>query len=87
MGHSITPTYRLEYWDGSTHSQAWQGRATVKRLESWVFDYSASLRAGGVNQHISRSLGYIPYPTIAVIVRQSDGERVAEWSAGKFQVY
>ena len=91
MGRSYTPVYRLEFYDGRSEKgcmvQAWKGKASAQALEQWVFSYSKSLELGGVNQHISLSLGHIPYPNKARIVRQSNGEVVAEWKAGLFQVY
>jgi hypothetical protein len=91
MGRSYTPVYRLEFYEGRPEKgcmvQAWKGKATTQALEQWVFSYSKSLELGGVNQHISLSLGHIPYPNKARIVRQSNGEVVAEWKAGLFQVY
>ena len=87
MGKSYTPTYRLEFNDGKPQMQAWKGRATDQALEQWIYSYAKSLELGGVNQHISLSLGHIPYPNKARIVRQSNGEVVAEWKAGLFQVY
>lgn len=87
MGRSYTPTYRLEFHDGSPQVQAWRGKATAGALEQWVFSYSKSLELGGVNQHISQKLGHIPYPNKARIVRQATGEVVAKWKAGLFQVY
>ena len=87
MGKSITPTYRLEFNDGKPQMQAWKGRATDQALERWIYSYAKSLELGGVNQHISLSLGHIPYLYSARIVRQATGEVVATWKAGMFQVW
>jgi hypothetical protein len=61
------------------------GRPTAKNLERWVAEYHRSLEPGGVNVHISRSLGYVPYLNSARIVH-NDGsnEVVAEWHAPMF---
>ena len=91
MGRSYTPVYRLEFYEGRSEKgcmvQAWKGKATTQALEQWVFSYSKSLELGGVNQHISLSLGHIPYLYSARIVRQATGEVVATWKAGMFQVW
>ncbi len=91
MGKSYTPTYRLEFHDGTSEKgymvQAWKGKATIQALEQWIYSYAKSLELGGVNQHISISLGHIPYPYSARIVRQATGEVVATWKAGMFQVW
>jgi hypothetical protein len=53
------------------HQPAWNtkqnGRPTVENLARYVLAYATSLELGGVNDHISRSLGYIPYPDHTVI--------------------
>lgn len=87
MGRTYTPTFRLEM-DGVT-AATWDGkkRPTNDNLRTFVMDYAASLKLGGVNEHISKALGYIPYPGWARIVRQSNNEVVAQWKAGLFQVY
>lgn len=78
MGRSYTPPYRVEH-DGSTPS-AWRreyGKPTEANLSKFIQEYSRSLEAGGCNQHVSKPLGYIPYPSWARIVRQCDGVVVA----------
>lgn len=87
MGRSLIPMYRLEFDDGTRNVQAWRGRASVVALEEWITAYVKSLSIGGVNEHISRTLGYIPFPRTAKIVRQKDNVIVAEWHAGMFHVY
>ena len=89
MGKSFTPKYRLEM-DGVT-PMAWtvkyHGQANEANLRTHVFGYAKSLELGGANQHISKALGHIPYPTGAKIVNQLTGHVVATWKAGMFQVY
>lgn len=63
------------------------GLPTDTNLEKWIYAYAKSLELGGVNEHISKSEGAIPYPTSAKIVNQFTGEVVAEWKAGMFQVW
>lgn len=92
MGKSYTPKYRLEFQDStrkafSWECQAWKGKTTQKALEAWIFGYADSLKIGGVNEHISKALGLIPYPTKARIIRQADDQIMAEWEAGMFQCF
>jgi len=68
-------------------SLIWRGKATQKRLEEYVMQYGKSLELGGANEHISKSLGYIPYPNKAILIRQSTNEVVATWQAAMFQVW
>ena len=86
MGRTITPTYRLEMEEqrlGSTSPAAWKGRPTDANLERYVLAYVD----GGVNVHLSESLGYMPIPHAARVVRQSTGQVVASWKAAMFQVF
>jgi hypothetical protein len=47
--------------------------------------YGKSLEVGGANEHISNSLGHIPYPDRAVIRHNNQTrEVVVEWRAGAF---
>lgn len=93
MGRTVTCTYRLEVWEGRNkpvtpmcwNSKGW-GRPTKANLAKWVSKYIKSLQKGGANYHVSRSLGYIPVPTKAKIIRQKTGEVVATWLAPKFMV-
>lgn len=94
MGRTITPSYRVELMEHRVGSfgpavnrMGWDGRPTVANLERYVFAYVDSLKAGGVNAHISESLGYIPIPHSARIVRQKTGRIVASWQAAMFQAF
>jgi hypothetical protein len=89
MGKTTTPKYRLVLTDqAGSHVMIWRGRATDKRLERWVNDYTASLHNGGVNAHISKALGYIPVPSKARIERNTTGgQTVASWNAPMFWVF
>jgi len=66
---------------------AWEGAATQKRLEAYVIKYIESLKPGGVNEHISESLGYVPIPTEAVIKNQNSWNTKAHWKAPAFLVF
>lgn len=90
MGRSITPKYAV-YMTGSTPfgwNSKQAGRPTDANLEKFVKGYAKSLEAGGVNEHVSKALGHIPYPTHAEIRRNvAGGGVVARWQAAKFQVW
>lgn len=88
MGKSITPKYRLEIYDNSgRHSQSWNGRASEKRLNDYILTYGKSLESGGVNFHLSKSLGFIPYPNKAEIIEQRSGQVVTRWNAPMFMIW
>jgi hypothetical protein len=89
MGYTRTPKYRIELADRVMQNpMAWTGgRATQANLEKYIFVYAKGLEAGGVNEHIAKALGYVPYPTWARVVKQATGEVMAEWKAATFQVY
>jgi len=95
MGKVVTPPYRLEM--PNVTAMTWRvktqfgipgyGKPNFDNLVKFIRGYSRSLEKGGSNEHISNSLGYVPYPQWARIVRQSDGHVMAEWKAGLFQIY
>jgi len=92
MSTTRTPTYRLEITESGfctlrTIRAVWRGRATQQRLDAWLQAYVKSLCPGGVNAHVSKALGYIPYPSALKIIRQSTGDCVAEWKAAPFQLW
>lgn len=74
MGHSTTPTYRLEFNDtsGQYNTQAWDsmsyGPPTVTNLQKYMSAYTKSLEPGCVNAHLSDK--GVPYPMMARIVHQ-----------------
>lgn len=85
MGRSYTPAYRVEYSDqGGKHQTAWSGPTTIERLALWIQAGIDSMKVGGCNEHVSKSLGYLPVPHKARIIRQATGETVATWKAPAF---
>lgn len=85
MGRVYKVKNRLELWDDQgKHQQAWRGRASDSALAQYIQDYIDSLQIGGVNEHISRSLGYIPVPHKAYIINQNTEKVVARWEAPAF---
>jgi hypothetical protein len=92
MGKHHIPKYVVVLDGKADQCLSWYvkdyGHATDKNLEIFVMRYAKSLEHGGVNAHISESLGYIPYPRRAEIRHNyHGGATVAEWTAGAFQVY
>lgn len=89
MGKTTTPKYRLEWSDGTGgwQKQAWSGHATQKRLNTYMLQLAQSFEAGGANEHISKSFGYIPYPLVARIVfnTERDAFVVVRWVAPAFK--
>lgn len=63
------------------------GRPDERNLREHVRSYVASYEKGGVNEHVSRALGHVPYPSRARIIDVISGETVVEWKAAAFQVY
>ena len=76
------------YIDNQSHREF---PPSLEPNESNLFDevlkYAKSLELGGVNQHISKSLGYIPYPRSAKIISINTGEFVTSWMAEMFQIW
>lgn len=84
MSKSITPKHKLVI-DG--REVAWTGRVSGEALESYIIAYGKSLELGGANEHISKSLGYVPYPGKAQVIEQKTGKVKATWKAAMFQVW
>lgn len=88
MGELRTATYRLEIWDNAGFStMIWRSRANEQTLMKFLDSYCRGLEAGGVNEHVSKSLGYVPYPKELKIVHQKTNEVKVQWKAAAFQVY
>ena len=89
MGRVYTPKYRLDVEGVS--AAVWSvrdyGKPTRENLLNWIEKYSRSLEIGGVNQHLSLALGYVPYPAYVAIRDNKTGETITEWKAAMFQVY
>ncbi len=90
-----TPPYRLEmsgstpwawYVKGNSYRTGY-GQPTLSNLKKVLVDYAKSLELGGVNYHITKAFGYVPYPTWAKVIRQSDHEVMASWRQGDFEIY
>lgn len=83
MGKSVTPKYRVEYKDQEgKHISDWmvkeKGKPTEENLDKWLMDLNKSFLTGGVNEHISESLGFVPAALSAKIVEQRTGDVKAE---------
>ena len=89
MGKCNTPKYVIVI-DGQDHnSMEWKtaqyGAANKINLEKYLVKYVRSFSIGQCNDHVSKRLGYIPYPNKAEIKRNvSNGETVVEWKAPMF---
>ena len=72
---------RREHSDGAITGSIWKfvGEKNVVK--------SGSFKIGGINQHVGKAMGKIPYPSSAKLVCLNDGKTVAEWKAGMFQVW
>ena len=87
MGKSVTPKYFVLV-DGHLHMWSKNVGTTPEKLEAWVMKYAKSLESGGVNYHLSLSLGYIPYPNhVKVVLNDGSGQVVCEWKAAMFQAW
>ena len=88
MGKSITPTYVIKIESGKTSQiMCWSKKATLKNLTDWIMSYAKSLELGGCNDHISKAIGYIPYPEAVEIINQHSGDVAVAWKAGMFQIW
>jgi hypothetical protein len=98
MGKTYTPMYRIELnyktmpglkQFGQTPSE-WKvkeyGKPTTANIETYIYKFIESLKPSGCNYHISQSLGYLPIPNAAKIIRQKSSKIVAEWKAPMFMV-
>lgn len=88
MGRVYTPTYVCMVRDArGWFPLDWHGRPSAAALERKVMGYAKSLEPCGVNEHVSRRLGYIPYPLEAKVIRQADRAVVARWQAAPLQAW
>jgi hypothetical protein len=50
-------------------------------------EYIKQYLPGGINAHVSKTLGYVPYPNIASVTDLDTGKVVALWGAAMFEVW
>lgn len=62
-----------------------RGKDKAAQLEAYVLALVDSMKVGGVNEHVSKNLGYIPVPYKAMLINQVTG-RTYEWNAPAFMV-
>jgi hypothetical protein len=93
MGRSKTPKFKVEVDSGSpahgNTAECWwikdAGNPTKENLAKFVHAHMRSLESGGPNAHLSRAMGFIPYPKWAKITEnRAGGAVVAEWAAPMF---
>jgi len=92
MGRTFKPKYRLEIVDNTNqpNSFGWSdayGYPNQKNLEKWVDYYNKSHQTGGVNFHISESVGVEVFIKKAKIIRQKDNVVMSEWEMPAFYIY
>lgn len=81
MGKSVVCRYRIEFDSGQPI-----GLNKKVKLDDYVRALVDSYKVGGVNQHISKMLGYIPVPKTAKLINQYTGNVVETWEQPKFMV-
>lgn len=88
MGRTVRLKYRIEANDTKgAWRTGWRGRATDRRLGEYCQSVDESMKVGGVNEHVSKSIGFIPIILGARIVNQDTGETVATYQRVAFQVF
>jgi hypothetical protein len=74
-------------WDVKSRTNVvGKGKPNRENLRAWRDSFNKSFLAGGVNEHITKAIGSIPNVTYARIVRQSNNEVMAEFTAPAFEV-
>lgn len=80
-------------WEGVTHPtkvMGWQvkdkGAPNKENLEKWRVAMNDGFNRGGVNYHVSLSAGVLVHISHARIIRQSDGEIMADVTMPMFEV-
>lgn len=77
-----------EWQVGTRANRPGYGKPTNVNLERYVMEYVKSIGINGVNAHISKDLGYVPYPTSAFIrLNRSGALPIVTWRAALFQVF
>lgn len=96
MGKVRTPKYRVEVKTNLTGSSkvisSWEvtkghGRVNTKNLDRWVREHNESFLPKGVNYHVSKSIGIIPYVQEAHIVHQKTGEVLVSYKMSPFETF
>jgi hypothetical protein len=90
MGKSYTPTYVVRYRDQQgpkilVWNTKTSGKPTASNLGKWREAMNSSMRAGGVNEHLSEALGFVLHIGNCEIHNQKTGETVATFVAPMFE--
>lgn len=83
------PVYLLKIKDvrGVEITTLWEnGDPTDDKLWDEVKAHHDSYKNGGLNEHITESVGFVPHPVEAKIV-DVDGDVLLQWKASTFQVF
>lgn len=93
MGKIYTPTFRAEVKDNTSPvwiSMVWNvkdhGRPSNNNAETFRVKLNSSFLPGGVNEHISKSAGFLVHVNSVRVIRQATGDVVAEAKAPMFEV-
>jgi len=81
MGKSVVCRYRIEFDSGQPI-----GLNRKVKLDDYILALVDSYKVGGVNQHVSKMLGYIPVPKSARLINQRTGRIVDTWEHPTFMV-
>lgn len=89
MGTSIKPKYVITMnKHNMITTESLIGTYNRKpNLELEVQKYIDSLKIGGVNEHLSKTLGYMPIPNHAALINQQTRTIIQEWNAPAFMAF
>ena len=79
MGKSTIPRYVIKSSAGIIYTG--NRRPNVERE---VMQYIDSMKIGGVNEHLSKAIGYMPIPSSATLIDQIARAVVEVWHAPAF---
>jgi len=60
-------------------------RIPTKRIPEFLAKWMKSFELGGVNEHVSKRLGYVPYPKRALL--KKNNVVIDEWVAPMFYIW
>jgi len=83
MSRSYTPKYRIEAKsnNGCGVWGTFDNEKKRRNLEEWRQSMNASFKLGGVNEHLSKSKGYVIHIHEAELINQKTGEVVEKVEA------
>ena len=87
MGTTRRTTYRIECRTNDKCSMVIGVNKKPKDLGKWCEDQEASERQGKPNEHCAIARGFLLSIHSARLIRQSDGETVADYKAAPFRAF